>query len=73
MKLEVFNTPGQLVQVLVNKFQGAGDFRVSFNASGLPDGVYSYRLRAGSHQLQKKMILNHGYMVWYKNVKILKL
>ena len=38
----------------------SGDYRVSFNASGLPAGIYSYRLMAGSHQLQKKMILSHG-------------
>jgi len=55
--LEVFNATGQLVQTLVDGFQGAGDHRVSFHTSGLPEGMYSYRIRAGNNQSQNKMIL----------------
>ena len=58
--LELFNATGQLVQTLVNGFRVAGDHIVSLHASGLPAGIYSYRLRAGNSQSQKKMILSNN-------------
>ena len=54
--LEVFNASGQSVQILVDEFQGAGKYRVTFNASGLSSGMYFYWIIAGNNQQQKKMI-----------------
>jgi hypothetical protein len=56
VQLEVYNATGQTVQVLVDEIQVAGNYRVRFNASGLSEGIYYYRLTAGIFQSQRKMI-----------------
>jgi hypothetical protein len=55
--LKVFNMLGQDVATLVNGFQAANTYKVSFNASGLSSGVYFYKLSAGSNEMIKKMVL----------------
>ena len=57
VKLSVYNTLGQLVDVLVNEMQTSGSYSVSFNGSGLSSGVYIYRLESGSFVQTRKMIL----------------
>ncbi len=44
--LQVFDVIGRSVTTLVDRHQAAGEYRVSFDGSGLPSGVYYYRLRA---------------------------
>lgn len=56
VQLEVFNAIGQSVQLLVDEIQDAGNYLVSYNASGLPGGLYYYRIKAGNTRVQKKMI-----------------
>ena len=53
--LTVFNTLGQRVAVLQNGEQQAGYHEAVFDASGLPSGVYLYRLTAGSSVQTMKM------------------
>ena len=55
--LKVYNMLGQEVATLVNGYQNANSYKVSFNASGLSSGVYLYELRTGSNVSTKKMIL----------------
>ena len=57
VKLSVYNTLGQLVDVLVNEMQTSGSYSVSFNGSGLSSGVYIYQLESGSFVQTRKMIL----------------
>ncbi len=54
--LEVFNASGQSVQILVDEFQRAGKYKVTFNTSGLSSGMYFYHIIAGNKRQQKKMI-----------------
>ncbi|MFO7670300.1 MAG: T9SS type A sorting domain-containing protein [Bacteroidales bacterium] len=56
-ELDVYNVTGQLVENLVNEFQGAGIHKISFHATGLSDGIYFCQIKAGNHQQQNKMIL----------------
>lgn len=47
VKLEVFNSLGQLVQVLVDGYQGQGKHSAVLDASRLAEGLYIYRLTVG--------------------------
>lgn len=57
VKLVVYNILGQEVATLVNGEQEAGRYNVRFDASGLPSGVYFYKIEAGKYVEIKKMIL----------------
>ncbi len=56
-RLTVFDMLGREVTVLVDQNQSAGAYQVSFDASGLPTGMYLYRLQSGSKSLTGKMML----------------
>jgi hypothetical protein len=56
--LAVFNLIGQEVKTLINGNMEAGSHSITFDASGLPTGVYIYKLTSpGSTQTKKMMIL----------------
>jgi hypothetical protein len=55
--LEVFNSIGQKVAVLINKELSAGSTNINFDASKLSTGVYFYQLTADGINLSKKMML----------------
>jgi photosystem II stability/assembly factor-like uncharacterized protein len=55
--LSIYNILGQKVVTLVNKKQPAGTYDVQFNANDLASGVYVYKLKAGSFEQSRKMIL----------------
>jgi endo-1,4-beta-xylanase len=57
VRLKVYDILGNEVATLVNGERGAGTHRVVWDASGLPSGVYFYRLQAGRFVETKKMIL----------------
>jgi hypothetical protein len=53
--LDVFDLLGRHVATLVNEDKPAGDYTVEWEATGLPTGIYFYRLAAGSHVEIRKM------------------
>jgi hypothetical protein len=55
--LKVFDVLGREISTLVNEERQAGIYRVTWDASKLPSGVYFYRLRAGDFVETKKMVL----------------
>ena len=55
--LRIFDVTGKEIAVLVNSGLGAGNYEVIFKASGLPSGIYFYRLTAGEFSYTRKMIL----------------
>ncbi len=57
VKLEVYNTLGQLVRTLVEDELQVGSHEYEFNASHLPSGLYFYRFQAGDWIDTKKMLL----------------
>ena len=57
VNLKIFNAIGQEVATLINEEKSAGSYKVNFNASNLPSGVYFYRLAAGNYIETKKMVL----------------
>jgi Divergent InlB B-repeat domain/Secretion system C-terminal sorting domain len=57
-KLTVYSISGEEVKSLLNNESlPAGIYRLNFDASDLPSGIYFYRLQAGSFVDTKKMIL----------------
>ena len=57
VNLTVYNLVGQVVQVLVDEFQPAGFYEITFDASQLPAGVYLYKLQVGEYSSVKRMTL----------------
>ena len=49
VEIVVYDMLGRHVTSLVNAIQQAGDHEVVFNAEHLPNGMYMYRLVAGSY------------------------
>lgn len=58
VRLSVIDVLGREVVVLVSESQHAGVFqKTTFDASGLPSGMYFARLEAGGRQLLQRMVL----------------
>jgi Domain of unknown function (DUF4185)/Secretion system C-terminal sorting domain len=57
VQLKVYDLRGRVVTTLVDKEQVLGNYEVGFNASGLPSGIYFYKLTYGSFNQSRKMIL----------------
>ena len=57
VKLTVENSYNTVVATLVDMEQNAGVYSVNFDASGYPEGVYFYRIQAGSFVSTKKLVL----------------
>ncbi len=55
--LKIFDILGKEVATLVNEHKTPGEYKVTFNAGGLPSGVYLYKLQAGNFIAVKKMTL----------------
>ena len=55
--LAVYDAQGRVVRTLVDGEQAAGAHRAEFDARGLANGVYFYRLRNGSHVRERKLAL----------------
>ena len=55
--IKIYNLIGQEIKTLVNKYQNAGSYNVTFNANNLPTGIYFYQMQAGSFKSVKKMVL----------------
>jgi serine protease len=57
VSLKVFDLLGREVATLVDEERSAGSYKVSWDASRFPSGVYFYRLQAGPFIETKKMVL----------------
>jgi hypothetical protein len=54
--LKVYDVLGNEVSILVNEQKSAGNYKVEFDATELPSGIYFYKLQAGSFVETKKMV-----------------
>jgi hypothetical protein len=57
VRLEVYTLTGTLVQLLVDRYQGKGNYTVDFDGSQLSSGVYLYRLQTLNTIMTHKMVL----------------
>jgi photosystem II stability/assembly factor-like uncharacterized protein len=56
-KISVYDAIGRLITTLLNQDLRAGSYKVDWDASNYPSGVYFYKLEAGDFTETKKMIL----------------
>lgn len=56
--LKIYDAMGSEIKTLVNKFQNAGIYKISFDAQKLllPSGIYFYKLESGNSVLTRKML-----------------
>lgn len=57
VRLTVYNALGQLVRTLADREYAPGTYSVTADFSGLPSGLYVYKLQAGTFSDAKKMML----------------
>ncbi|HZX62444.1 MAG TPA: agmatine deiminase family protein [Bacteroidales bacterium] len=57
VQLEILNTLGKEVAVLVNAEQAEGAYNVVFNAGDFPAGIYYFRIITDKETVTKKMLL----------------
>ena len=57
VKLIVYNILGKEITILVNEKLTAGSYKVDWNASDYPSGVYFYKLITYEYVAVKKMVL----------------
>lgn len=57
VNITVYDLLGSEVKVVVNELKQAGKYKIIFDGSKLPSGVYFYRMKAGNFQETKKLIL----------------
>jgi len=57
VRLAVYDVLGREVALLVDQQQPVGTHEVAFEASGLPGGIYYYRIEAGSHTATRSLVL----------------
>jgi len=57
VSLKIYNSLGQEINTLVNRFMEAGVHKINFDATGLISGMYFYRLDAGEFNQVRKMTL----------------
>ena len=56
VKLEIYNSFGQLVAKPVNGYQAKDEQSIEWNAANLPAGIYFYRVQAGEEVGSGKML-----------------
>jgi len=59
VKLDVFDMSGRKIATLVNGHRAKDNHIVTWNTSGVPNGMYFCRLTAGNQSSTVKLIINH--------------
>jgi glucose/arabinose dehydrogenase len=55
--LKIYNVQGKEVQTLVSESKPAGNYKVTWDATAFPSGVYFCKVTAGEFSSEKKMVL----------------
>jgi len=55
--MNIYNSEGKLVRLLLNNILKAGAYEVKLNSEGLPSGIYFYAINAGKWREVRKMVL----------------
>jgi len=55
--LKIYNLAGQEIETLVNEFQPAGEYEITWQPEGLASGLYFYQIQAKGFSETKKLVL----------------
>jgi hypothetical protein len=55
--LTVYDLLGRKIGILADNYAEPGEYKITFDASGLPSGFYFYNLQAGEHTDIRRMLL----------------
>jgi len=55
--LRVYDMTGRELSTLVDEYQTAGKYTITFNAASLPSGVYYYKIISNTFAQTKQMVL----------------
>lgn len=55
--IQVYDITGSEITTLINGIHSPGNYKIVFNASELPSGVYLYKLQTGKFMRTRKMLL----------------
>ncbi len=57
VSIKVYDVLGNEIKTLVNEKQNSGSYKIGFDGSNLPSGIYFYKFISGSFSDTKRMIL----------------
>jgi len=57
VQLTIYNLFGSKITTIVNEEQSPGNYKINYDASKLPNGVYYYNLQVGNFVQTKRMLL----------------
>ncbi len=57
VQIHLYNTYGQMIQIILNRWMEPGDHRLTLISGDLPSGVYYCTLRSGTRQSTRKLSL----------------
>ncbi|MBK7105395.1 MAG: T9SS type A sorting domain-containing protein [Ignavibacteriae bacterium] len=57
LQIIVYDVLGREIKTLVNRVQTPGNYKIEFDGSNFPSGVYYYQLKSGTFIQTKKMLL----------------
>jgi hypothetical protein len=55
--LEIYDILGRKVETLIDEYQSAGSYAVTWDASYIASGIYFYRFQAGEYSVTKRMTI----------------
>lgn len=55
-KLIIYNSDGQEIETLINKYQQTGDHQVTWKAEGIASGIYFYKLYVTDHVISSSQL-----------------
>ena len=56
VQLMVLDQSGRLIKTIVNQYQGAGEYKINWNAGNLDNGVYIYKIVVNDKSESGRMI-----------------
>lgn len=56
VRICIYNTLGQQIKTLEDKFQPAGEYKITWHPERLPSGIYFYKMQVGEFSVTRKLI-----------------